>query len=354
MTLAVDAEQFAARLLDWFDRHGRKDLPWQQQVTPYRVWVSEVMLQQTQVVTVVPYYQRFIDRFPTVEALAQADLDEVLSLWSGLGYYARARNLHAAAGRIHNDLDGCFPEQIDQLMALPGIGRSTAGAILSLACGQSHAILDGNVKRVLSRYYMLEGWPGKAAVQKRLWQLAETLTPSQRAAAYNQAMMDLGATCCVRRNPTCGACPLQAGCAAHALGRPHDYPASKPSKAIPVRSVQLLMICNPHGEVLLEKRPPNGIWGGLWSLPELALNEDVGNWCLTTLGLEVGRQEQWESRRHTFSHFRLDMLPVLIHTKSDGSGIMEGNRRVWYNPDQQTGLAAPVARLIEEFKRRVS
>ena len=354
MSFAVDAGQFATRLLAWFERHGRKDLPWQQQVTPYRVWVSEVMLQQTQVATVIPYYRRFIDRFPSVAALAQADLDEVLTHWSGLGYYARAKNLHAAAGRIQNERDGCFPQQIDQLMALPGVGRSTAGAILSLACAQSHAILDGNVKRVLTRYFAIEGWPGKAAVQKRLWQLAEALTPPRRAAAYNQAMMDLGATCCVRRNPKCGSCPLQAGCAAHAQGCPHDYPAPKPSRVMPVRSIQLVMICNPQGEVLLEKRPLNGIWGGLWSLPELAVEENASSWCLTALGLEVERQERWESRRHTFSHFHLDMLPVLIHAKNEGSRIMEADRRVWYNPDQQTGLAAPVARLIEELKRRAS
>ena len=217
-------------MIAWFAQHGRKDLPWQQDPTPYRVWVSEIMLQQTQVRTVIPYYQRFMQAFPDLRALAAAPLDQVLHHWSGLGYYARARNLHRAAQRIRDDHAGRFPEDIEVVMRLPGIGRSTAGAVLSLACGQRHAILDGNVKRVLARFHAVEGWPGKTAVLEQLWALAEAATPQRDVAAYNQAMMDLGATLCRRGTPECPSCPLQSDCRACKLGRQSEFPAPRPRR----------------------------------------------------------------------------------------------------------------------------
>ncbi|MGD1984639.1 MAG: A/G-specific adenine glycosylase, partial [Chromatiaceae bacterium] len=235
-------EDFATRILAWFAQHGRKDLPWQRPTDPYRVWVSEIMLQQTQVGTVVPYFERFMHRFPTLSDLADATLDEVLHHWSGLGYYARARNLHAAARQVMVEHDGRLPTEIDRLQALPGIGRSTAGAVLSLACGQRQVILDGNVKRVLARHHAVDGWPGRTAVAKRLWSIAERLTPVQRVAEYNQAMMDLGATLCTRRRPSCDRCPVNDDCVARRQGDPHDYPGSKPQRRLPERTVRMLMV----------------------------------------------------------------------------------------------------------------
>lgn len=349
----MNPKHFSQQLLSWFDRHGRKDLPWQQNPTPYRVWVSEVMLQQTQVAAVIPYYQRFMADFPDVATLASADLDRVLSHWSGLGYYARARNLHAAARIIQTEYAGEFPQQLSQVEALPGIGRSTAGAILSLAAGQRHAILDGNVKRVLARCFAVEGWAGKHSVQKMLWRLAEELTPTERVADYNQAMMDLGATCCRRSNPQCGDCPHARYCTALDQERVQELPTSKPRKSSVVRAVRMLMICNSQGELLLEKRPPSGIWGGLWSLPELALGDPVAEWCEVELGLQVEVVENWPVRRHTFSHFHLDMTPLLLQVKNGRSKVMEAGRHVWYKPEHTHGVAAPVARLIEALKRRV-
>ena len=350
----MNQKKFAQQLLSWFGKNGRKSLPWQQNPTPYRVWISEVMLQQTQVATVIPYYQQFMSHFPDVAALADAELDSVLNHWSGLGYYARARNLHAAAKEIQADYGGEFPQNIEQVEALPGIGRSTAGAILSLAAGQRHAILDGNVKRVLARCFAIQGWPGKSAVQKVMWQLAEELTPAKRVAAYNQAMMDLGATCCVRSNPHCGECPLAKYCLALEQGLITQLPTAKPRKKVPVRTTQMLMICNAEGELLLEKRPPVGIWGGLWSLPELAQGASADHWCETELGLNVELSESWSVRRHTFSHFHLDMSPQLLRVKNNPSKIKEESRHVWYKLHQAHGLAAPVVRLIEELIRRES
>ncbi len=341
-------------LLRWFDKHGRKSLPWQQNPTPYRVWVSEVMLQQTQVATVIPYYQRFMTHFPDIESLANAELDSVLSLWSGLGYYARGRNLHAAAKRIQELHGGLFPYQREAVEALPGIGRSTAAAILSLSTGERHAILDGNVKRVLARCFAIEGWPGKSSVQKRLWQLAETFTPTQRVAAYNQAIMDLGATCCTRSRPKCINCPLSNICMALKQALVESLPTAKPSKKRPIRNIQILMIKNGRGEILLEKRPPSGIWGGLWSLPEAMNNERADHWCNEQLGLQVELLEEWPIRRHTFSHFHLDMRPQLLQLKSNPGQINEDDHRIWYKMQQTHGLATPIARLVKELSRRES
>jgi A/G-specific adenine glycosylase len=345
---------FSDRILAWYARCGRKDLPWQHEPTPYRVWISEIMLQQTQVATVIPFYNRFMGRFPTLHALAGASPDQVLHHWSGLGYYARARNLHAAAQLIVARHDGIFPETFEAVLALPGIGRSTAGAILALACGQRHPILDGNVKRVLARYHAIDGWPGQADVLKILWSLAEGCTPARQIAAYTQAMMDLGATVCTRGQPACGQCPLAEDCRARQAGRQTGYPAPRPKKALPVRTVTMLLLCNERGEILLEKRPPAGIWGGLWSFPELGAAshvEDAGTIWQQATGISFRRIETWPVVRHGFSHFQLEITPLLARAGSDADLVMEGVDRVWYNTTQSTerGLAAPVKKLLQKF-----
>ncbi|MET0013541.1 MAG: A/G-specific adenine glycosylase [Sedimenticola sp.] len=347
----MSGDGFSERVLKWFDRHGRKHLPWQQQPTPYRVWVSEIMLQQTQVATVIPYFERFMARFPGVRELAQSPLDDVLHHWSGLGYYARARNLHKAAVQICEAHGGRFPEAFEQVVALPGVGRSTAGAVLSLSLGQRHAILDGNVKRVLSRCFAVQGWSGHAAVLNRLWALAEQYTPGERVADYNQAMMDLGAGVCTRRAPRCGECPLQGDCVALKQGDTGAYPQSKPKRQLPVRAVNMLLVSNEAGELLLERRPPSGIWGGLWGFPECSPEQAPEEWLREQQGIGCHRLDTLDVRRHTFSHFHLDITPVLLRWNNSANCVMDGGRRVWYNttnPDAR-GLAAPVSRLIDEF-----
>ncbi len=346
-----DAERFSRRVLAWFDHHGRKDLPWQQPRNPYRVWVSEIMLQQTQVATVIPYFERFMERFPDLQTLAQAPIDDVLHHWSGLGYYARARNLHACARRVLEQYGGALPEQQPALETLPGIGRSTAGAIRSLGHAGVAPILDGNVKRVLARCYAIEGWPGSSAVLKRLWALSEALTPTERCADYNQAMMDLGAMVCVRSRPTCQACPLAADCRAHAQGNPAAYPGAKPKKTTPVRATRMMILRDGEGRILLQRRPPSGIWGGLWSLPECPTEADVAQWCREQIGCEIGRQQPLPQRRHTFSHFHLDIQPIRARIKNPNRRVMDGDEWVWYNlrqPDNR-GLAAPIARILREM-----
>jgi A/G-specific adenine glycosylase len=340
--------EFSNNILAWYEQHGRKDLPWQQSISAYRVWVSEIMLQQTQVTTVIPYYDRFMGRFPDIAALAQADQDQVLHYWSGLGYYARARHLHAAAETVVEDHGGQFPESFEAVLALPGIGRSTAGAILSLAFGQRHPILDGNVKRVLARYYSVEGWPGQSRVQKELWQLAELHTPDKRVAAYTQAIMDLGATVCTRTNPACIDCPLSNGCMARINGRQADFPSPRPRRHKPVRETTMLLLTNDRNEVVIEKRPAVGIWGGLWSLPEISPGDAVDEWCRDAAGFSVNRTEQWPVVRHTFSHFHLDITPVIAIAGIPLSRVMDGGDRLWYNINSQDelGFAAPVGKLL--------
>ncbi|MGB5260547.1 MAG: A/G-specific adenine glycosylase [Gammaproteobacteria bacterium] len=350
----MSAGLFSERVLDWYRQHGRQDLPWQRNPVPYRVWVSEIMLQQTQVATVIPYYQRFMDRFPDLTTLAAADQDQVLHYWSGLGYYARARHLHAAAQQIVDRYAGRFPELFDAVVDLPGIGPSTAGAILSLACGQRHPILDGNVKRVLARYHTIDGWPGNTRVQKILWELADRHTPARDVAAYTQAIMDLGATLCTRSQPACSRCPIRAGCAACATGSQADYPAPRPKKSLPVREVVMLLIANEQDELLLEKRPPSGVWGGLWGFPELETSADLNDWCKSRLGLRVRQFSAWPVLRHTFSHFHLDITPVHAEVSAHSPRVMEGAQRLWYKPEgsDERGLAAPVAKLIQQFGSR--
>lgn len=356
------SETFTPALLAWFDRQGRHDLPWQPGNAPpgvdadgiaYRVWLSEIMLQQTQVATVIPYFERFTARFPDVRALAAAALDDVLHLWSGLGYYARARNLHRAARSVADDLHGRFPRDLDGMMALPGIGRSTAGAILAQAFGQRHAILDGNVKRVLTRYHAIAEWPGRRAVEERLWALADDFTPALRVADYTQAIMDLGATVCRRANPLCGDCPVAAGCGAHAEGETKAYPARKPGKEKPVRRAVMLLLRRADGSVLLEQRPPVGIWGGLWCLPELDHADEPAATCRDRYGVDIGATEAWPGFRHSFSHFHLDIAPLQASVERVGSGVMDRGNLVWYNPasPDARGLAAPVSRLLDALSQ---
>ncbi len=344
------SEAFARRVLRWHRRHGRHDLPWQRERTPYRVWISEIMLQQTRVETAIPYYERFLAAFPEVGTLAAATEDRVLHLWSGLGYYARARNLHRAARIVVEKHGGRFPEAFDAVLALPGVGRSTAGAILSLALGQRHPILDGNVKRVLARHFAVAGWPGRSAVSKRLWALSDRLTPTEAVADYNQAMMDLGATLCTRARPRCGRCPLRKSCRAAAAGAVERYPAPRPRRILPEKRVQMLVVRDSKGRVLLEKRPPAGVWGGLWSLPELQPDQEPCAWCREHLALEVRDEGALAERRHGFSHFLLHIQPRLLRLKNPATGVLDGRRTLWYKPDQShRGLAAPVAALLREL-----
>ena len=344
-------DRFADRVLEWFDRHGRHDLPWQGG-DGYAVWVSEIMLQQTQVNTVIPYYERFMARFPDLPSLAGAGQDEVLHHWSGLGYYARARNLHRAAREVMARFDGHLPDDIEALQSLPGIGRSTAGAILSLALGQHHPILDGNVKRVLARHRAIEGWPGQARVQRALWALSASLTPARRCGDYNQAMMDLGATLCTRGRPRCEACPVADDCRARRQGRQTELPAPRPRKALPRRQTRMLLLRDPEGRVLLEKRPEQGVWGGLWGLPELAPELDPAAWCRERGLRPAGPGRDLAPRRHSFTHFQLEILPREIPLATPGCRVMDEGGQVWYNlgqPDAR-GLAAPVARLLQEIE----
>ncbi len=345
------APHVADRILAWYHSHGRKNLPWQQGRTAYRVWVSEIMLQQTQVDTVIPYYQRFMQRFPDVQSLAEASQDDVLHYWSGLGYYARGRNLHAAAQIIVNEYGGELPTDIEQLNALPGIGRSTAGAILAQAHGLRHPILDGNVKRVLARYHGVEGWPGQTAVQQQLWAYAERHTPHQHLADYTQAIMDLGATLCRRRQPRCDDCPLVEDCEAFHTLRTDQLPTPKPRKTLPVKTVRMLVLIDEAQQVLLEKRPPSGIWGGLWSLPEVPLEADVAAHCRSRWQLQVTDMADDPVFRHTFSHYHLDITPCRLRVKNPDQCVMEADAIVWYNSSQpeQLGLATPVRSILQNL-----
>ncbi len=367
-------QDFGERVLDWFDAHGRKHLPWQQDPTAYRVWVSEIMLQQTQVATVIPFYERFMARFPTLAALAASDVDEVLAHWSGLGYYARGRNLHAAAVTCAREHGGDLPSDIDSLVALPGIGRSTAGAILSLSRGERHPILDGNVKRVLARHGAVDGWPGRTDVERRLWALSDAVTPDERAGPFNQAMMDLGATLCTRTRPACERCPVACSCIAHERGEQSLYPGKKPKKTVPEYLARMLLVRDAAGRVLLERRPPSGLWGGLWSLPvlpaaapaaacpESLVSPDAGRW-VEVLGESLDEASVYARVPHGFSHFRvgIDVVDVRVEVAPEGEA-----RTVWYEVREAEGfelagvadgkaergalpggVAAPVARILE-------
>ncbi len=339
---------FQQQVLDWFVKHGRKHLPWQQDITAYRVWISEIMLQQTQVTTVIPYFQRFMTHFPTVQDLAAAPLDAVLHLWTGLGYYARGRNLHKAAQIISAKYQGELPITIAELEQLPGIGRSTAGAILAISQDQATPILDGNVKRLLCRFAGIEGWPGETKVQKQLWQIAEYYMPQTNTAAYTQAMMDLGAMICTRSKPKCTSCPLQNNCLAYQQNRTQELPWPKPAKQLPVKTTQFILL-QYNGQFLLEKRPPVGIWGGLWGFPEYNGKIAIQEWCQKNYHCKIGDIEPLPSFRHTFSHFHLDITPVLVKVTA-WQGIVNDKEICWYEIDKTLGgLAAPVKKLLQKI-----
>ena len=345
-------DRFADRLLAWYDQHGRHNLPWHLDRNAYRVWVSEIMLQQTQVATVIPYFEAFMARFPDVHALASAPVDDVLSHWSGLGYYARARNLHKAAVQVVGEFGGEFPARQEQLESLTGIGRSTAAAIVAQAFGERATILDGNVKRVLARYHAVPGWPGQTSVLNQLWAHAETHTPNDRARDYTQAIMDLGAMVCTRSKPKCEACPLSSGCQAYANSETRLYPGSKPKKAKPEKTTWMLILEDADGRILLERRPPSGIWGGLWSLPELDPaygSEELQEACERELGITCSDPDLISGFRHTFSHYHLHIqparLPVMHNTQ-----VADTDRLRWLHRDQALalGLPAPIRTLLTE------
>ncbi|MCD5996720.1 A/G-specific adenine glycosylase [Pseudomonas sp. CDFA 602] len=343
----MQPEQFSSAVLDWYDRHGRQDLPWQQGITPYRVWVSEIMLQQTQVSTVLGYFDRFMEALPTVQALAEAPEDEVLHLWTGLGYYTRARNLQKTAKIVVAEHGGEFPRDVEQLIQLPGIGLSTAGAIASLSMGIRASILDGNVKRVLARFTAQEGYPGEPKVAKQLWATAERFTPHSRVNNYTQAMMDLGATLCTRSKPSCLLCPLERGCQAHMLGLETRYPIPKPRKTVPQKRTLMPMLANRDGAILLYRRPSSGLWGGLWSLPELDHFDDLQH-LATQHGLELGKHHELPGLIHTFSHFQLSIEPWLVQVEESAHHVAEDDW-LWYNlaTPPRLGLAAPVKKLLK-------
>jgi len=344
----VRDEAFSQSLLNWFDQHGRNNLPWQRNTTSYRVWVSEIMLQQTQVVTVIPYFLRFTRRFPDIKSLGRAELDEVLSLWTGLGYYARARNLHKTAQQLITENKAELPATLTELCALPGIGRSTAGAILSISFNIRAPILDGNVKRVLARYHRIAGWPGKTRIANQLWERAEQHTPEKRLAHYTQAIMDLGATTCTRSKPKCADCPLQNSCDAFIDGSTENYPAAKPNRKTPQRNAYFLVCHNTQGAILLEKRPPQGIWGGLWSLPQHedieALKDRIEQLLQQPLKI-LGTQNPV---KHTFTHFQLTIKPVDAQANITTHLVTEPGRWKWLQPPEtnKLGMAAPIKKLI--------
>ena len=360
---------FAQAVLTWYDKFGRKHLPWQQNKTLYGVWLSEVMLQQTQVATVIPYFERFVKTFPNLTALADAPLDEVLHLWTGLGYYARARNLHKAAQVMRDQYCGKFPTEFEQVLALPGVGRSTAGAILSSCLNAPYAILDGNVKRVLSRYFAVNGWPGEKKTEDRLWQLTGEVTPNAQVADFNQAMMDLGAMVCTRSKPKCGLCPLQSNCRANAEQNWQAYPGKKTKKVLPERESYFLLL-EKDGKVALEQRENAGLWGGLYCFPQFADKQELLAY-LASNGIQ--QYQEWTAFRHTFSHFHLDIYPIYARfddqtnpedvDRSDWKKVAEKQNqyqsvllsavKYWYDPQnpEPIGLATPVKNLLTQYVR---
>jgi len=346
----MTTQEFQNAILRWFCVSGRDNLPWQKNISAYSVWISEIMLQQTRVSTVIPYFESFVRRFPDVSELSNASIDEVLHYWTGLGYYARARNLHRTALIVTNQLGGCFPSEIEILTTLPGIGRSTAGAIRSIAFKKPGAILDGNVKRVLARYAAIEGWPGHTRPLKNLWSISEELTPLQNTDSFSQAMMDLGATVCISQ-PKCHLCPVTRGCKAFLSGTQQKYPGKKPKKRLPVKKTYFLMIHNEKLGYLLRKNKSHGIWGGLWAFPQISKMEEL-DLVLRDLGLKFIKSRTLALSRHTFSHYHLDYLPVLINaTELKGKTILKECKERWYNPKRPVllGMPAPVVSLLEQL-----
>jgi A/G-specific adenine glycosylase len=357
------ALELAPLLLSWHASSGRHDLPWQRERSLYQVWISEIMLQQTQVTTVIGYFERFMARFPQLRMLADAPIDEVLHLWTGLGYYARARNLHRAAQRVRDEYGGEFPAVFEQVADLPGIGRSTAGAILALATGARHPILDGNVKRALTRVFGIEGDPKQGTIAKRLWALAEAATPQQHVATYTQAIMDLGATVCTPRRPACPMCPWAEPCSAQRTGRQHELPTRVPRderKARPARRVFTLVAIDAQQQVLLERRPATGIWGGLWSLPEFESESAAHAFAEAALHAARIQPKALGSVQHAFTHFDLEIVPVLAECEGVAAGaVMEAERTLWYDvrgfdePGARIGLPAPIKALLESLSNGI-
>jgi len=343
---------FSDILLKWFDKHGRHDLPWQHPRTPYRVWLSEIMLQQTQVAAVIPYFEKFMRSLPDLKALANADLDEVVALWAGLGYYTRARNLHRTAKICMELHGGNLPTTLDELIALPGIGRSTAAAILSQAHDQPFAILDGNVKRTLSRYYGIAGWPGLPAVEKELWTLSENLLPAKRNADYTQAIMDFGATLCTRSKPYCAECPFNKSCVAYLENRVSEFPQKKPGKKIPTRHTLMLVMVNNEDEVLLSRRPDKGVWSGMWSLPEVTQLQEATP-LLDQIAKNTGPKKiELPEFQHTFSHYHLMIKPYYWPDLQARHKIAGQDTMRWQLLADlaSVGLPAPVKKLLESLR----
>lgn len=341
----------SARLLAWYQQHGRHDLPWQGTQDPYRVWLSEVMLQQTQVATVIPYYQRFLARFASLDALAAAPVEEVMALWSGLGYYARARNLHASARRIMQEHAGRFPADVAAILALPGIGRSTAHAIAVHCFGARLPILDGNVKRILARSHAISGWPGQAAVEQQLWAIAHDLLPQQVAdmPAHIQAQMDLGATLCTRSRPDCPRCPWQTLCLARRQGLVSELPTPRPQKTLPQRALRVLLLTDGQ-RWLLERRPPLGIWGGLLSLPELPPTVLPQLHAAEQLGCLTDEFSMLDIEPHSLSHFHLQLQPLLAQVRQLPR-VAEPGRHVWLTTEElaDAALPAPIRRIFQRL-----
>jgi A/G-specific adenine glycosylase len=341
----------ASRLIHWHHEHGRHHLPWQQSCDPYAIWLSEIMLQQTQVNTVIPYYTRFMQTFPTIKSLAQAPLDTVLALWSGLGYYSRARNLHQAARQIMQDHHGQFPATRATIQQLPGIGRSTAAAIAVFAFGQREAILDGNVKRIFARFFAISGYPGEMKIQNRLWKKAEESLPidyrNGAIETYTQALMDLGATVCIRKTPRCEICPLQSQCVAFQEQRIDQLPSAKPRKPLPQKEAVFLLLMQQQ-KLLLQKRSSPGIWGELWCPPEIATSIDATHYCQHQLGIQVNPPLELPAFDHQFTHFKLRIHPRLFHVTSDASSTKPGF--IWISPADalEQGIPAPVRKLLKQ------
>jgi A/G-specific adenine glycosylase len=330
---------FSSRIVAWQKRHGRHDLPWQNTRDPYRIWLSEIMLQQTQVATVIPYYSRFLEKFPTLRKLASASEDEVLALWSGLGYYSRGRNLLRAARIVTEQFGGEFPCAFDDISALPGIGQSTAAAISAFAFGERRAILDGNVKRVFARHFGIAGFPGEKKVESRLWSVANEALPKKNIEAYTQGLMDLGATVCLRTRPLCLACPVEESCVAKSEGRVHELPSPRPKKTIPEKSTTMLIIAH-EGEVLLEKRPPTGVWAGMWCFPELINGASPRDVCRDRFGLETKSSKPWDVLQHGFTHFKLSITPQPIAVQKKLSRAAEPGV-MWLSIDDALKAAIP-------------
>ena len=346
-------QSFAHRLIAWQATHGRHDLPWQQTRDAYRIWLSEIMLQQTQVSTVIPYYARFLERFPDIAALAAAPIERVVELWAGLGYYARARNLHRCAQAIVSEHGGKFPVQPEAIAALPGIGRSTAAAISAFAFGTRAAILDGNVKRVLARCFGIEGFPGAAGTEKELWALAESLLPANRLEAYTQGLMDLGATLCTRSKPFCNACPMHEICVARHTGRQAKLPTAKPRKAIPERTTTVLLLTDGQ-RILLERRPPSGIWGGLLTLPEVEAAADAAEAFALRHGCRVVDTRQLAPLKHSFTHFRLTIQPLLCRVDAAPTMVAEGGPTWLALTEIETAaLPTPIRHLLRQLAQPV-